>query len=77
MTRLFSIGYMLKRQWLDIESHKVFQTVKNLQLMSDIYMYKNLRECNGIFKYLEPRARHKTSKDNFQELRISDIADLI
>lgn len=45
--------------------------------MSAIYMYKNLRECNAMFKILEPRARLKISKDNFKELRLSELTDLI
>ena len=65
MARLYGVGYMLKRQLLDIETHKGFQTLKNLQLMSAIYMYKNLRECNAMYKILEPRAKLKISKDNF------------
>ena len=62
---------------MDLESHKAFQTLKNLKLMSDIYMYKNLRECNAIFKILEPRLKAKTSKDHFKELRLSELSDLI
>lgn len=45
--------------------------------MSDIYMYKNLKECNGIFKILEPRLKNKISKDNIKDLRMSELTDLI
>ena len=45
--------------------------------MSDVYMYKNLKECNAIFKLLEPKIKQKISKDNFGELRHSDLYDLI
>jgi hypothetical protein len=68
---------MIKRQYIDVEAHKAFQTVINLQLMSDIYMYKNLKECSSIFKVLEPRSKDKISKDSLKELRMADIADLI
>lgn len=77
LTRLYGVGFLLKRQLLDLDAHKAFATVKNLKLFSDIYMYKNLRECNAIFKLLEPRLKNKTSKDHFKELRISELADLI
>jgi hypothetical protein len=45
--------------------------------MSDVYMYKNLKECNAIFKILEPKHKAKISKDMLKELRLSDLTDLI
>ena len=60
-----------------MDAHKAFQTIKNIKLMSDIYMYKNLKECNAMYKLLEPRSRLKISKDNFKELRLSELTDLI
>ena len=51
--------------------------MKNLRLMSDVYMYKNLKECNAIFKNLEPKYKKKISKDEFKELRLADLTDLI
>ena len=36
---------MIKRMQLDLDAHSAFNTKKNLQLFSDIYMYKNLKEC--------------------------------
>eukprot|EP00347_Sterkiella_histriomuscorum_P018851 403343927 len=77
MTRLYGVGFMVKRQFINIDSHKAFQTVKNLQLMSDIYMYKNLKECSQIFKVLEPRSKSKVSKDSLGDLRMAELTDLI
>ena len=45
--------------------------------MSDVYMYKNLKECNAIYKILEPKSKNKMSKDLFKDLRLSDLTDLI
>ena len=55
LTRLYGYGYMVKRCMLNLEAHPAFKIQKNLILLSDIYMYKNLKECNAIFKLLEPR----------------------
>lgn len=68
---------MLKRQLLDMESHKAFTIAKHLQLLSDVYMYKNLKECNAMFKELEPGIRGKISKDNIKDLRLSELTDLL
>ncbi len=68
---------MIKRQLLDIDSHPAFKTVKNLRMMSDIWMYKNLKECHAIFKEMSPRSRSKISKDEMKDLRLAELSDLI
>ena len=77
LTRLYAYGFMVKRQLIDIESHSAFKTIKNMKMMSDIYMYKNLKECHAVFKELEPRSKNKISMDNFKELRLAELTDLI
>jgi len=41
-------------------------------------MYKNMKECNFMYKILDPdQVKAKASKDSLRELSQSQLADLI
>jgi hypothetical protein len=66
VVRIYGFGYMLKRQLIA------------LRLIRDVFMYKNMKECNLMYKILDPhQTKFKPSKDNLKELSHSQIADLI
>jgi hypothetical protein len=46
-------------------------------MLSDIFMFKNSKECNNMFRIIEPSKNAKISKDSFKDLRWSEVADLI
>ncbi len=46
LTRLYSYGYMLKRQAINPVSHNAFKDDRALRLIRDVFMYKNMKECN-------------------------------
>jgi hypothetical protein len=78
LTRLYGFGYMIKRQGLVPEAHNAFQDERALRLIRDVFMYKNMKECNSIYRVLDPHnSRAKASKENLRELSQSQIADLI
>jgi hypothetical protein len=69
---------MLKRQLINKEAHKAFEDDRALRLIRDVFMYKNMKECNLMYKILDPhQIKFKPSKDNLKELSHSQIADLI
>jgi hypothetical protein len=69
---------MIKRQGLVPEAHNAFQDERALRLIRDVFMYKNMKECNSIYRVLDPHnSRAKASKENLRELSQSQIADLI
>lgn len=69
LVRLYGYGYMLKRQLLKQDAHKSFEDDRALRLIRDVYMYKNMKECNLMYKILDPHQnRFKPSKDNLKEL---------
>ena len=78
LVRLYAFGYMLKRLVLNPLSHNAFQDDRAQRLVRDVYMYKNMKECNQIYKLIDPHnTKFKASKDNLKELSQSQIADLI
>ncbi|TNV75633.1 hypothetical protein FGO68_gene11252 [Halteria grandinella] len=80
LVRLYAFGYMVKRQILNPESHPAFQDQRAVKLISDVFMYKNMKECNTIFKLVDPERgglKRKASMDKTKELSASQIADLI
>jgi hypothetical protein len=46
LVRLYGFGYMLKRQLLNADAHKAFEDDRALRLIRDVFMYKNMKECN-------------------------------
>ena len=69
---------MIKRQALVPEAHNAFKDERALRLIRDVFMYKNMKECNDIYRILDPHnSRPKASKENLKELSQSQIADLI
>lgn len=73
LIRIYAFGYMIKRQFLKPEYHLVFneENIKGRKLMSDIFMFKNLKECNAIYGILEPRRKNKASLEEFKGLSAS------
>ena len=54
ITRLYSVGYLLRRQMLNNESHKAFELNSGAMLMfNDLFIYKGLKECSYLSKALE------------------------
>ena len=45
--------------------------------MSNLFMYKNLRDCSLINKMVEVKTRKHLNKENFRELRLSELIELI
>ena len=45
---------MVKRMAFDPEAHKAFLDPRAQRLMSDVFMYKNMKECNKIYRFLDP-----------------------
>jgi hypothetical protein len=69
LVRLYGFGYMLKRQLLNKDAHKAFEDERALRLIRDVFMYKNMKECNMMYKILDPhQSRFRPSKDNLKEL---------
>ena len=54
LVRLYGYGYMLKRQLLTPEAHAAFEDDRALRLIRDVFMYKNMKECNSIYHILDP-----------------------
>ena len=51
---IFSIGYMLKKQLLNIESHpSLMKNKNNLKILHDIYLAKSLKDCNILQRAIE------------------------
>ena len=54
MTRLYVLGYMLKRQLLDPDATKAFEPANDqYQFFNHLYKYKSLKECAFMSKLIE------------------------
>ncbi len=54
LTRLYAYGYMIKRLGLEESAHNAFKDDKALRLIRDVFIYKNMKECNTIYRLLDP-----------------------
>ncbi|TNV75656.1 hypothetical protein FGO68_gene5407 [Halteria grandinella] len=86
LTRLHSKGVLVRRQHLEIDSHKAFQSLKSIQLMSNLFMYKSLQELNMVSRMLKEQRptnelqvepNQQKLKVPFSELRLSEVLELI
>ena len=77
LTRLHSFGVLLKRQFLQVESHKSFQSLKSIQMMSNLFMYKSLQQCNQVNQMLREESEEIGEKVKFGDLRLSEVLELI
>jgi hypothetical protein len=69
ITRLYAYGYMIRRLGLEEGAHNAFKDERALRLIRDVFMYKNMKECNAIYRILDPHnSRPKTQKENLREL---------
>ena len=82
LTRLHAQGLFVKRQHLEVEAHKSFQSLKSIQMFSNLFMYKALQECNAVTRMLK---EEKPSSDGtgaipkipFGEVRLSEVLEMI
>ena len=78
LTRLHSFGLLLKRQILEVDAHKSFQSLKSIQMMSNLFMYKSLQTCNQLNQLLlSDREDGKERNVAFADLRLSEVLELI
>ena len=47
-SKLYPMGYYVKRCLMDFEAHKAFKEPQNIKLLSDVYMYKHLKWCGQV-----------------------------
>ena len=54
MTRLYVLGFMLKRQLLNPDATKAFEPFKDqYQFFNHLFKYKSLKECSFMSKLIE------------------------
>lgn len=75
--RVYGIGVMIKMMNINQEAHGLFKSVPDLALISGIYKYKFIKECQSIIRILEPKKVTKVSMENTREIKVSDLVDLI
>jgi hypothetical protein len=76
--QLYAIGFMVRRLSLDLTAHKAFSSPKTLQMMSNVYMFKSMRECTSILKLLDPHTfKEKKTLDEFDNFRLGDVLEMI
>ncbi len=76
--KVFSVGYTIQRCLLDRQSCKVFTDAVKMKMLSDVYMYKQLQQCQKVLTVIEDRNEgFKQSKERLNELRMSDLFELI
>jgi hypothetical protein len=74
---------LVKRQHLEVEAHKSFQSLKSIQMFSNLFMYKALQECNAVSRMLkgEKPSNEGTGgalpKIPFGEVRLSEVLEMI
>ena len=77
MTRLYNMGFYLKRQKLMDEYHKTFSHEK--EFLANIYKYKCLKECQFMTRILNDGNLDfkRFTKEQVSELKLSELTDLI
>ena len=82
LTRLHAQGLLVKRQHLEVEAHKSFQSLKSIQMFSNLFMYKALQECNAVSRMLKgdnlsSEGTAPLPKIPFGEVRLSEVLEMI
>jgi hypothetical protein len=63
MTRLYVLGFMLKRQLLNPDATKAFEPQNNQsQFFNHLFKYKSLKECTFMSKLIE--SGYKVKKEH-------------
>ena len=76
--KVFSVGYTIQRCLLERHSCKVFTNAVKMKMLSDVYMYKQLKNCQQVLGVIEERSEgFKQSKERLNDLRMSDLFDLV
>ena len=76
--KVFGIGYSIQRCLPEFDNCKAFQDSGRIQMLSDVYMYKQLQQCQKILAVIEDRSEgYKSSKEKLNDLRMSDLFELV
>lgn len=77
--KIFAQGYLVQRCLLDRDACKAFANPqsRSMQLLGDVYMYKQLQNCKRIVDLIEDNECSKMVKDDLNALRMSDLLDLV
>ncbi len=72
IVRMYAYGYMLKRMMISKEAHKAFLDERAMRIVRDVFMYKNMKQCEEMYRIVEGKSSNvKVAKDKFKELSIS------
>ena len=51
------------------DAHNAFKDQRGMRIIRDVFMYKNMKECNAMYRILDPfNSKLKASKDSLKEL---------
>lgn len=75
--KVFSVGYVVQRCLLLRDGCKAFRDASKLQLFSDVYMYKQLQMFKRVLGILEDEGFKKRQMHDLNQVRMSDLLELI